>query len=285
MRSVRILFFVVATLLSTYLFKKEFKVPPIHEDIPFNPLWESKKPSDEIQEILSHPFTYLTHGNQCSVFQSENGEYILKLFRYKRSPFPIIQNIKSLFAKSAGKNPKCDLFTKLNKTFFAARIAATDASDYTGVIFSHLNLSQNTLPITEIRGDKTYYLPMDSYRFCLQKKATPFKKALLEAKDNPDEMHQLIDSLVHLLTQRLAKGISNSDPNLAPNFGFINRQAIEIDFGNYLLVDYSPEEEQKEITIFLSRFEDWLNKYAPEHVKYLLEIQNKYTQRGSKIEF
>jgi hypothetical protein len=245
--------------------KPEFKIPPVHLDIPLNPSWESSPPNGEILSILDQPFIYLAHGNQATVFVSEDGQYVLKLFRYSRPRFPIIQKIKSMAATLLQKKPKNDLYTKMAKTFDAAHLAYTEARDFTQVLFCHLNLTDKQLPTVSLKARRLYTLPMDKHRFVLQKKVAPFKETLLCARKNPEEMHRLIDGLIDLLQNRIAQGIRNSDPNLAPNFGFLDGKAVELDFGNYR----KAPPRLNEMSDYLLRLEHWLKKNAPEYVEYL----------------
>ena len=187
---------------------------------------------------------------------------MLKLFRYTRSRFPLIHNIKCAFAKWMGRKPKKDLYTKTNKTLDAAYLACTEAQEFTQVVFCHLNLSVGKLPM--VRLGKVW-LHLDRYRFVLQKKAMPFKETLLQAKKDPQRMRRLIDSFVALVQDRSALNIRNADPNLGPNFGFLNERAVEIDFGNYRKAPQLPEEMGN----YLLRLEHWLQQNAPEYVDYL----------------
>ena len=157
----------------------------------------------------------------------------------------------------------------MNKTFNAAHIACTKGRPFTHVIFCHLNLTKDLLPVIQLKAGKTYTVPLDSYRCALQRRVSPFRATLLPAKDNPEEMKRLIDSLVQLFLDRSALNIRNSDPNLGPNFGFLNGQAVELDFGNYHMIEPNIQIRKDEIENFMNRFEKWLQYNAPEYVKEL----------------
>lgn len=264
-----LLIFLVSLLYLPQLMKQDFKIPPTYPQIANRDEWETPPPSAQILSILNQSFTYLTHGNQCTVFTSADGAYVLKLFRYTRSRFASIQNVKCWIAKYRHKKPKHDLFTKMHKTFHAAFIASAEARPFTQVVFCHLNLTDNQLPCTHIAR---HVLPLDRHRFVLQKKVAPFKDTLLAARNNPEKMHRLIDSFCALIMQRLAAGIHNSDPNLGPNFGFLDDQAVEIDFGNYRKSPYTPQQQLAEITNYLLRLEHFLAKNAPGYSAYLKEL-------------
>lgn len=265
--------------LSTHL-PNRFKVPPSLQDISFRPDWEipclSPEQNKEILSILSSPFTYLSKGNQSYVFASSDGEYVLKLFRYRCTRFPILQSIKEWAEAFYKTRPKDDFIVKTNKTFRAARMAFVEGKEFTKVAYCHLNLTKNLLPKTQlITPHRTVYLPMDRYRFVLQKRVTPFAEALLSAKCNADQMHAMIDSFAALLIERTEKGIRNSDPNLAPNFGFFEGKAVEMDFGNYRPISPDAALRRTEMDNFMLRFRNWLQKNAPEYVGYLDKKQRE----------
>lgn len=261
MNILKALFFSLAFLCLPFAIKRDFKLPPIHAEIPFHPEWEGPPLSPEIFQILNQPFTYLAHGNQATVFLSLDGQYVLKLFRYRRSPFSLIHHLKSMKATYSGKKPRLDLYAKIEKTFLAAQIACTEAKEFTQAVYCHLNLTQNLLPLAELNASRKIWLPLDRYRFVLQKKVAPFKETLLRARSDPEEMQRLTASWIDLLFRRSSQGIRNSDPNLGPNFGFLNGKAVEIDFGNYHKAPQTP----REFSNYLERFEEWVQKNAPEH--------------------
>lgn len=262
MKWLNLIFFSALCLFLPQLLKREFKVPPSLEAIAFNEAWETTAPDSEILAILRGPFTYLTRGNQSLVLASQDGRYVLKLFRYTRSRFPLIQHLKCWTAQCHGKKPKNDLFTKTRKTFDAVHLGCTRGKEFTQALFCHVNLTEGKLPIVQCEG---LSLPLDRLRFVLQKRTQPFKETLLAARADPEEMHRLIDSFVSLIVERSALGIRNSDPNLGPNFGFLDGKAVEIDFGNYR----NGPQRTEEIRGYLCRLEQWLCKNAPEHVEYL----------------
>lgn len=271
MRFVR-LFILCALALSIPSFlKKDFKVPPVYESIPpYTPEWDMGGPSDTITSILRQKYTYFANGNQSTVFLSEDGQYVLKLFKYSRSRFPIIHNVKNYFKKK----PKMDLLTKITKTLNGAHLACTEAKEFTQTVYGHLNLTKGLLPHTRFQiRSQTFELPLDRYRFVIQKKVTSFKEALLSAKGHPDRMKQLLESFTQLIQNRSSLDIRNSDPNLAPNFGFLGTKAVELDFGNYHKIPTHTDKKVEEFENLMNRFEEWMRKNAPEYGEYLKHLR------------
>jgi len=233
-----------------------FKLAKMRLEVPFNPDWEviSELSAKEISSILSQKFTYLDRGAQCYVFASQDDIYVLKLFRYDRA----------LTQKKGKTDASRD---KVASLFNACILAYTQAKEETGVLFLHLNPSQDLFPSIDLRGPlgQKMKLPLDQYRFVIQKKVDSFEQALLDACGT-DAMKQRIDSFLHVLSSRIDKDITNLDPSLARNFGFLEGKAVEIDFGNYSKGVFSKEKEMRRYT---KRLRVWLLENAPEWVSYL----------------
>lgn len=272
MKWLRLLLFSALFLSLPQMIRRDFKLPPIHAHFPSNPNWEMPPPSEELLKILNQPFIYYSRGNQSSVFESQDGKYVLKLFRYRRSIFPIVHFLQNGFKKK----PKKNFGMKMNKTLNAAHLAYKQAGRFTQVIYCHLNLTQHLFSTLQLRADqKVYNLPLDRYRFVLQRKASPFKETLLAARSEPEKMRRLIESFALLLIERSSLNIRNSDPNLGPNFGFIEEKAVEIDFGNYQKIEWDRKRQKGEISHFLMSLELWLAQEAPEHLSFMKDLRRK----------
>jgi hypothetical protein len=249
---VRTLFFILLILFSfaapsimkrfTYGFKiakMELVFPSSSEwDVPFQPQW---------LEILNQPYSFLGKGAQSYVFESQDGQYVIKLFRYDH-PFSD-EKVKTLFN--------------------ACKIAQDILKEETGLLYVHLNQTQLGLPVLQCRGPLggQVKFPLDKYRFALQKKAAGFRETFERIKNDPIEMQKRIDQFLQLLYSRVEKGIRNTDPNLHRNFGFLEDRAIEFDFGNYQKCPALNKEA--EIRRYTARLNRYLQKNAPEWVSYV----------------
>lgn len=275
----KLVVFVYLVLNIPFILKHEIKLPSLYAQFPTDQKWEMKPPTDEILSILKEPFDYLGQGNQSTVFISHDKKYVLKIFRYRRTPFKALHWLKNFYKAK----PKLPLNEKLRKTFTAAHLACNEGKEFTQGVYCHLNETENSLPKTTLKiGRKSYPISLDKYRFAIQKKAEPFKKTLLAARNNRKKFSQLLDSFGELLVKRAKAQISNSDPNLGPNFGFLENQALEIDFGNYQKA--TPKKE--EISHYLICLESWIEKKIPEHHDLAIElrrkIENAYDEKNEK---
>ncbi len=191
--------------------------------------------------ILSERFKYLAKGAQSFVFESEEGEFVVKFLR-------------------TGKEKK------MERLFLACRLAFEDLREETGVIYLHLNWTEGRLPVFrgKDRLGRSFQIPLDQYRFVVQKKGKSFEGALLEAKGDPEAMGRRFEQFLDLLENRTAKGIWNKDPSLKRNFGFLEDRAVELDFGSYRRVENL--DRKNEIERYCRKMRRWLLKNAPESV-------------------
>lgn len=225
-----------------------FKVSKIKIIAERRPEWDMEV-SDEVVKALCQPFSFLGKGTQSYAFISHDGQYVVKLFRNVKSP----------------TNPRnvCLLHT--------AKISYEKLKEETGLIYVHLNETENALPILSLRDavGRRMKLPLDRYRFALQKKASPFADTLEDAKCCPDAMRARINQVIELLCKRAAAGVRNTDPNMMRNFGFLQTCAVEFDFGSYQ--EDSNFNIQQEIKRYTDQLRKWLSSHCPEWVSYLDE--------------
>ncbi len=241
-----------------------FRPAKMELEFPHHPEWEVPLDSSVLQ-ILDQPFHFIGKGSQAYVFESENGNYVVKFFRFDRNSF-----LKKFLAKFwSAEETGSSLDVKVCTAFNACKIAFQSLREETGLIYMHLNLSSMNLPVLHCKDaiGRNYRFPLDRYRFVVQKKATLFRQVLIGALSDPEEMRRRIDQFIELLQSRTAKGVFNTDPTLSRNFGFLKDRAVEIDFGNYRdSANHSPFVELKRYTDRLRR---WLITEAPDWVPYL----------------
>ncbi len=210
---------------------------------------------EEVRAILAQPFRYLNKGAQSYVFASQDGRYVLKIFRFDQ---------RHLLRKKPSKRP---FEQKIVQFFQGCLLAGTAASEETGILYLHLNPRDEHLPILRAKGPlgQPLSLPLDQYRFALQKKAIPLDRGLFAAK-REGRLSERIEEIVSLLETRIKKGIGNTDPSLWRNFGFLEDRAIEFDFGNYIArPDLSePKKAKAELERYARHLRTWLEKNAPD---------------------
>ena len=243
----------------------------------------SKELIDDLAQITRQPFHYLKKGSQAYAFISEDGKYILKLFKFhhmhsvawlKKIPFP----------KSLAK--KRDLLVlhrqqRIDLTLHSYKIAQEDLKDECALLFTQiLPCSSYSLPATIIDPvGRTYTRNLAHYGFALQRCAKLVIPSLHDWIEKGDiaEAKKALSSLVGLHVARSKLGIQDIDPDLHKNAGFLGTTAVHIDIGSFLKNKRisSSEKMIPEIQKTFRKLEKWLEVKSPELAAFLEEkIQN-----------
>lgn len=249
--------------------KEGFTLQKIRSTHDFNPGWEVS--ASFPKEIFNQPFDYLGKGAQTYVFASRDGKYVIKFFRYLNKyatplellPFTRVQ-------KTVAKRKR-----KLLKDFSSYKIAFEHLKEETGLIFLHLNRSNN-LKTSITLYDKMraqYKLSLDEMGFILQKKGADFYSTLTHWIDEnkKKEAKESLSALVHLIEKRCSLGISDKDPDLGTNFGFLENQPIQLDIGRFKIDETkkTPQAIKEDLERILHPLQIWLDEKAPELAAHL----------------
>lgn len=268
-----------------------FSLSKINSDYPASAKWEiscSQEKLMQVQQILNQPYYYLGSGVQCYAFESEDKQYVLKLFKhYHMWPdnallrhMPVPSLLKNWCQKVIQQREE-----RLEHLFESAKIAYEDLGQQTGVLFVHLNPSRHQFPLLSIH-DKLHIqhlIALDQIPFVLQKKAGllfPKIKQYLD-EHNQQKALAIINQLLDIIDLRSQKGIRNSDPILRRNVGLINDRPIEIDIGSFAYDPYIHLEKQRHRELFFETLElkDWLKQIAPQlvsHVEEQIQLRNQF---------
>jgi hypothetical protein len=247
----------------------QIQIPPRAE-------WDLSLTNDqkkEIEQILAQPFYYLGKGLQTFAFESEDGRYVIKFFRFDDSKMPYGQWFLRWVKESFGLATK-PYMTPLNrtiKTFRSCLLSYHRAKEETGLVWIQLNPKEGFWPKVQVRDriHRWHRVDLKNTPFIVQKRAERLLPTLLKAaKENPDRFRRLIQSYVDLHYDLDTRGLYNLDLKMASNFGFIGDRAMQIDFGNFV---ESSEHKNSQIQHFMSRFRGWLGKRVPEGLPILEE--------------
>lgn len=201
---------------------------------------------------LSQRFTYFDKGGQSYVFISEDGNYILKMFRGSKLQFGLL-------------NPKMKQRAEvdLKKTLESYEIAYQALADETGLVAIHFGggLDKKIEIIDKLKI--SHKIEASSHPFIIQKRAVLVKEriSLLMKQNDLQGAKEHLQSLFSLIKNRIEKKIEDLDPNLAKNFGFIGNRPIEIDGGRFSKAQtptLDPINRSKE------DLQHWINANHPE---------------------
>jgi hypothetical protein len=213
------------------------------------------------QYLIPNKFHYLAQGAKTFAFVSEDGSVVLKLFKKAHWFHPW----RLAFRKHIMGKPDKDLLRLgYAHQLEAAKLAFDKAADLTGLVYIHLNPTRcliNNTELVALTGHKMI-IDLNRYGFAIQKRADSIESVLSKASKGNDlsKLKRLSLSFESLIRARSSRGIKNQDIKVVENFGFIGDQAIEIDFGHYV-VDESPEMPSQEHSAFMEKFTDLIKMY------------------------
>jgi hypothetical protein len=270
--------FAASALSTPFFWKKatgEFRIGKLVFDRPYDPSLAVAAVLDE--RFFKGTFTYLAHGAQSFVFESEGRDWTLKLFRYDRWIHPWRKFIRNEILK---KKERLPYDQKINRLFSSAKLAFENAADLTGLVYLHLNPSEEKLPTVLLIDSlgREHKLDLSGVYFAIQHRARPLAQVFVEAiqEEDLEKFKRLTRSFVDLLSARASRGIRNTDTKVHRNFGFWKERAMEWDFGNYRIdpAMMTEEEKAREINRFLLKpkrymidFPQWAEEYEREAMR------------------
>jgi hypothetical protein len=260
-----------------------FTIANITSDFPFQPQWEVRplvaSEEEEFSKAVDQPYTYLGKGCQSYVFASDDGQYVIKFFKYQRlrlqpwltyfPPLPAIMQYRQ--EKIAKKWNKLDGFVR------SWKVAFENLKDETGLVFVHLNKThhlQRHVVLYDKMG-QTHTVDLDQMEFCIQRRAHLLCETLLEHKAKGDLVgaQQLIHQLLDMILSEYARGLADNDHALMQNTGVAQGKPLHIDVGQFVF-----NEEAKQPVVFHQelftktfKFKLWLRDQYPELALYLEE--------------
>jgi hypothetical protein len=178
------------------------------------------------ESLLQQPYRYLGKGGQSYVFLSEDGKYVLKLFRGSRLQMSRFFSkwIPSLQSRAARQEEE------LKNALCGYRLAYERAKEETGVLGVHLDRHQ-PLAAPLILIDKIgirHKIDPNSIPFVIQERAE-----VVAHLSSEEWSLQHLQSLRALLVKKRELKIHDGDANLMKNFGFVGGRAVQIDPGRF----------------------------------------------------
>ena len=260
--------FTLSNITSSYSFQPQWEVRPLQ-------LQEEQ----EVKHAIHQPYHYLGKGCQSYVFASEDGNYVMKFFKYQRSrippwlayfpPLPAIVRYRE--EKAAKKWKQLDRFVQSWKLVFE------HLKEEAGLVFVHLNKTSSLnheLTLYDKLGFK-HVLDLDQMEFCIQRRAQMLDETLLTYKSQGelDKAKSLTHQLLNLIVSEYARGIADKDHALLQNTGVSQGHPVHIDVGQFVFQDdvKHPQVFHQELYTKTFRFKQWLQEHYVELADYLEE--------------
>ncbi|MBS0656435.1 MAG: hypothetical protein JSR46_11715 [Verrucomicrobia bacterium] len=263
-----------------------FTVEKMHSDLPYDPAWDIKVSQEElanVNKILNQPYRYLGHGFQCYAFLSEDGTYVLKFMRHQRLRPPVmfdwLPNIA--YFQELKKQKTQERFSRMQHLFRGFKVGFEYVPEQTGLVFLHLNKTQNQHPTIAIydKSGAKHEIDLDKTEFVLQRKALLIKPVIIGLMNSGkvDEAKERINQIFALLVECSKRGIQDMDGALIrkDNLGFLGSRAIYIDSGK-LSCKESIRQKARFVQDLhrLRPLHKWLSESYPELAKHF-EVEKK----------
>lgn len=262
---------------------KGFSTLNITSALSYHQEWATPDPDPalltQLQPIFSQPYYYLGDGGQTYSFVSEDGNTVVKFFKFhhmrvpylfKKLPLPSFLSItRDRFVQ------KCE--AKLPRTLTSCKLAYEEFKEESGLIYLHLNKTNfwhRSITVYDPIGI-SHQIDLDQTEFVVQRKAILVFNDLKNMIEHAQiqEVQERIDSILHFLYVRCKKGIKDNDNGLKRNFGIVDSSLIEVDIGSFSKTNELKNnpylmEELKQKTRRLSRI---LSKRSPDLLTYYHE--------------
>lgn len=219
-----------------------------------------------VNQILQQKFTFLARGSQAFAFISEDGKYVLKLFKqHKWKPSHLLGYLP--WSWNPYYKAYCLRKEKQNRVLESCKTALTYIKEDTGVIYAHLNPTPLDLPSITLmdKHGRPWTIDLSQSCFLLQRKADLFYEHIkdLMGESRLEEAKYAITSTIKLLDRFIDLGVYDNNAILRKNFGFINNEAMQFDIGKFKF-DAARERDKREIRIVTKNFRRWIGTYYPE---------------------
>lgn len=258
-----------------------FSIENISSDFAYQPQWEVR-PLTQIEKTesdvaLDQSYHYLGKGCQSYVFLSDDGNYVVKFFKYQRfrlqpwvayfPPFPGVENYR--------QDKLTSKWNKLNIFVTSWKIAFENLKDESGLVFVHLNKTTNLNKHLLIydKMNMKHVLNLDEMEFCVQRRAEPLQQTLIDDKQTGRHVkaQELLTRLLGLILSEYQRGIADNDHALLQNTGVVDNRPIHIDIGQFVLNDKfkDPDYYHQDLFTKTYRLKLWLKDNYPEMEKFL----------------
>lgn len=264
-------------LASVWLYESEtgdFRKSNIVYDLDYQPnVSESPPFTPQIEQILNQKFNWLDHGHQVFVFESEDKNYVLKIFKFKKlRPTwfdSLLQHIPFMHSYAEYRHEK--RLRRLDRLFKGYNVAFKYDKEHTGILYVHLLPSHHLHKkiIVQDRLGFSHKIHLDKIIFAIQERAKKTKDVLIDLLDKGEisKAKERIGHLLEMYKSEYAKGIIDLDHNIIYNTGFIGDRPMRLDVGRLTIdermkeVEYSKSDIEN---ITEKRLYPWIKKHYPE---------------------
>lgn len=270
-----------------------FRIANMTYEMPFRSDWEvaplTAVEKNQLNTLLDQPFSYVGKGAQSYVFVSQDGEFVVKFFKFKHLKpgwwvnfLPPISYFDTYRNKQIARKQSL-----LDSVFSGYKLAYDVHKEQAGIVFLHLNKTTDwDVNVTLIdKIGRKHILDLDSIVFVIQERARTSRTVMAEALNNSDITlaKKRISQIFSLYLEEYAKGVYDRDNGVLHNTGFVGEKPIHFDVGKF-----SKKSKMKQLAYYRPdlekigrKYEVWLKNTASEEV--YLELTSFIKEEFAKI--
>ncbi len=266
-----------------YALTDGFAIGNIKSAMLFDEAWQVRPPTKEeiavMDRLAPQKFTYLGKGCQSYVFESEDGQYVLKFIKHQRfQTKPWVNLLSALPYIDAYKQERVEhKKEKLKKLLIGWQTAFNQLPKETGVVWVHLNEGAS-LPYHVKIVDKIgseHAIALQDYQFMVQRKVEmlcPYMERLI-AEGKTEEGKLLIDRILAMILGFYQRGFADNDHAIMQNTGIAEGYPVPFDVGQFTRDEQAADPQNYRQALFNKtyRFKFWLGERSPVLRIYLEE--------------
>lgn len=293
----------VATLISVFVFfsarvyyrlTDDFRLSHVMHEMPYNEDWEVIPTNGQrnfLHSLFQQSFHYLGKGAQSYAFISDDGQYVLKFFKFKHlKPNFFVSNLPEAGALGSYKNKNIARKKRqIQSVFDGYKLAYDKHRKESGILFVHLNPSLD-LGETALLYDKIgrrHRVELDSYIFVVQRYATTTRELMDEAlkRGDVERARGYVRQIIALYLSEYQKGIYDRDHGVLHNTGFAQGRPVHLDVGKLTDAPSMKEQEnwEPDLKLIANKYHIWLKEEHPNHYNAVMStIEEELSQAFGK---
>ncbi len=237
-------------------------------------------------EILKQKFHYIGKGAQSYAFKSADDRYVLKFFKFKHlKPSLFIDLLPSIGVFKVYKDKQIERKRRLlNSVFDGYRLAYEVHGPETGLIYIHLNKSNNLHTTAHVKDKMGLEknIDLDEIPFILQEKVKTTRMVMVDLMNqgNVALAEQRIKQIFDLYLLEYSKGIYDRDHGVMHNTGFVDDKPIHLDVGKLTKDERMKEKKyhKPDLLLIVNKFNVWFQANYPQHYPEIKTFMDRQMQ-------
>lgn len=235
------------------------------------PLTAEKK--EQLAAILNQKFYYLGKGAQVYAFESADGQYVIKFFKFKHlKPSVVIAALPSVWPfADIKKHNVARKMRKIEGVFQGHALAYRHDLEHSGLIYVRLNpkgpLNLHVDLVDKIGIERR--LDLDPVVFVVQKKGRTLREVFTELLDAGNSKLAITraEQILAMYVEEYKKGVWDRDHGISHNTGFIGDQPFHLDVGkfSYDVKMQAPSFYEQDLKHVAAKMEMWIKDNYPAY--------------------